>query len=877
MSDVYRAEDQKLGRAVAIKLIRSENATAPSRLARLEREARALAALNHPNVATLHGYETDVEHHFLVMELVPGETLHSRLGRGSLPFSEVVTIARQIAEALEAAHAIGVIHRDLKPANVMITPEGRAKVLDFGLARPVSATRDGVTVEGAILGTPAYMSPEQARGEVVDKRTDVWAFGCVLFELVCGNRAFGGKTVVDIIATVLTHEPDWSQLPAQTPPRLRALLQKLLRKNPHNRLHDIADARIELDDALTANDPPVSPANRPTRRATLLGLAGAGVTAAGAFAAGWWGRPRPQVQQLSPSNETPVSAPESPEGWEAPELVLAGTEGENWPIISPDGQWLAYILFVGKQTQVGVLDLKTGNRQVLSTEENEGIVLNMCWSRDSRRVYYARHVGAPTGVYSKGLLDGSAEKREIKDAGSPQILPDGSLLVGEYDKGTHRFQIVRLWPGDGTRRVYPLAMPLLLGGSGFVALPDGREVAMWHRPADAPPNSPLVLALLDLETEKIRVLSRDIQPGIYGHFLHGGDNRMVYAVTAGLHTDSRVIAVPRESGGAKQTVFAPPATINGGSFAPDGSLYVSIWQETDELLRFHPAKGGAPERLGSAAGLGVLELPDGRILSTDHTLGRWCVMVRTPARDGKPGNPPVPFMRQFEEPTALPGVVIDKEVLLLVGESERINPAIVNSNGQITYRFTHVRLPELPRSITSRDGKTVYYAMNDIVWGASRQRNVEPWLVCEGRTAALLDNQTLLVTREQADGIQLWRVALQPDGKPVRAEGEHLPFTTAKGAGKLWLNDFYPLEGAAVSGPDHTEKRIPILTMAGNSYFNIVALFDVAKRELAAVPLDYHGDVFNAVWDSKREYLLALGSPWQSKVWRYRPKKPGGK
>jgi serine/threonine protein kinase/Tol biopolymer transport system component len=263
MGEVYRARDTKLGREVAIKILPQEFANDRDRLARFQREARLLAALNHPNIAHIHELEEADGHHYLVMELVEGETLADRISRGPLPLEEIYKLFGQIAEGLEAAHQQGVIHRDLKPANIKITGEGKVSVLDFGLAKAAeiqrTATNDGVTSPwddnsagksslGQIVGTPAYMSPEQARGKVVDKRSDIWAFGCCLYEALTGQRSFQGETVSDTLAMILASEPDWKALPESTPPRLRELLRRCLAKDLRSRLCDIGDARLELSE-----------------------------------------------------------------------------------------------------------------------------------------------------------------------------------------------------------------------------------------------------------------------------------------------------------------------------------------------------------------------------------------------------------------------------------------------------------------------------------------------------------------------------------------------------------------------------------------------------------------------------------------------------
>jgi hypothetical protein len=265
MGEVWRARDTKLDREVALKFLPASFAEDPERLARFEREAKVLASLNHTSIAGIHGFHEYEGHRFLAMELVPGEDLAERLKRGPIPVSEALEVARQIADALEAAHEQGIVHRDLKPANVRLTPDGKVKVLDFGLAKALETAATSSpgrepamsptitslgTVAGVILGTAAYMSPEQARGKSVDKRADIWAFGCVLYEMLTGTRPFDGETISDTLAAVLAREADMSALPATTPVKVRDLLQRCLEKDPKRRLRDIGDARIELESAL---------------------------------------------------------------------------------------------------------------------------------------------------------------------------------------------------------------------------------------------------------------------------------------------------------------------------------------------------------------------------------------------------------------------------------------------------------------------------------------------------------------------------------------------------------------------------------------------------------------------------------------------------
>ena len=262
MGEVFQAKDQKLGRDVAIKVLPEEFAKDVDRVARFQREAKLLASLNHPNIAAIYGLEESGGTNFLVLELVEGETLADRIKAGPIPVEESLKLALQIAEALEAAHEKGVIHRDLKPANIKVTPEGKIKVLDFGLAKAFAGEQaelnlsnsptlsDAATQQGVILGTAAYMSPEQAKGKAVDKRADIWAFGGVLFEMLTGRQLFNGETISETLAAVLMREPDFSTLPPNLHPRIRLLLERCLKKEPKNRYSGISDARVDIQEAL---------------------------------------------------------------------------------------------------------------------------------------------------------------------------------------------------------------------------------------------------------------------------------------------------------------------------------------------------------------------------------------------------------------------------------------------------------------------------------------------------------------------------------------------------------------------------------------------------------------------------------------------------
>ena len=359
MGEVYRARDGRLKREVALKILPPSVASDSGRVARFEREAELLAALNHPNIANLYAVEHTERMLALVMELVDGDDLASRIARGPVPLDEALPIARQIAEALEAAHERGIIHRDLKPANIKVRPDGTVKVLDFGLAKETgpadprgsggldltgspTMTSPVMTATGVILGTAAYMSPEQARGRLVDKRTDIWSFGCVLFEMLSGQQAFRGETTSDLIAAILEREPELTRLSPTTPPAIRRLLHRCFAKDVRRRLRDIGDARAEIEDALSptaiAPTTPHATASSTPARWWLMVAAGLVVAAVGS-GLGWFaGRE---------SSDTPLV-------FDRILRFVSTAAHEYGPAISPDGKWVAYLSNARGPTDVWV-------------------------------------------------------------------------------------------------------------------------------------------------------------------------------------------------------------------------------------------------------------------------------------------------------------------------------------------------------------------------------------------------------------------------------------------------------------------------------------------------------------------------------------------
>lgn len=474
MGEVYKAQHLRLGREVAVKVLPDSLANAPDRRSRFEREARVLASLNHPNIATLHGIEECGDRTVIEMELVPGETLDDCLKRQPLSTQDAVRIFKQIASALEAAHEQGVIHRDLKPANIKITPDGRVKVLDFGLAKalapeavpesPQSPTFTTITHEGVIFGTAAYMSPEQLRGRPVDRRSDIWSFGCMLYQAVTGKIPFAAETISDTLAAVLREEPDWSAFPG-SPLSLQRLARRCLRKDPQDRLHDIGDARLELEDALNESAAvvwalPGTGSWRVSRRRAIAAGAAVLLAVALATAAGWaWGRSARPAQvharfavSLPPGfafdqGPGPVVAV-SPDGsrlvFVAVErgggtqlfvhsfdqfepAALPGTRGASAPFFSPDGRWIA---FYGN----GALQKVSSEGGAPLKISDAPPVWSATWGED-QQIYFATAI-APHGlrrVHSDGgateeLTVPKSEDGELQHA-FPQLLPGGTRAL----------------------------------------------------------------------------------------------------------------------------------------------------------------------------------------------------------------------------------------------------------------------------------------------------------------------------------------------------------------------------------------------------------------------------------------------------------------
>jgi Tol biopolymer transport system component/predicted Ser/Thr protein kinase len=645
MGEVYGARDSRLGRTVAIKVSKEEFSD------RFEREAKVVATLNHPNICTIH----DVGRNYLVMEFVEGVTLAERIAAGAIPVHEALDIARQIAEALEAAHNKAVIHRDLKPANVMLTPEGKVKVLDFGLAKALDAdcaasdpaTSPTLTISstraGMILGSAAYMSPEQARGTPVDKRADIWAFGVVLFEMMTGSRAFCGETVSDTLAAVLRADIEWHRLPAETPAAVRRLLRRLLARDRKERLHDIADARLEIEEA--GRESEIIPAANPRHRNYfLIAVTAFASVVAVLGATAWWKTPRETQARLmrlnvdlgaeadlkayggtrailSPDGRQLIYTAKNKDGQailfrraldEAKGTPLAGTEGASSPFFSADGRSVGFFALGKLRTA-----LTQGGGAVTVCDAAAG--RGGTWTEDDSEIIAALTTfGGLSVIAAGGGIPRPLTKLEPGEHSHrwPQMLPGGKGLLFTSTRSAGNYedaQVEVLSLSTGGRKV-------LARGAFF-----GRYVASGHLLyvhqgrvfADR-----FDISRFEVAGKPVQILSDvDNTPTSgYGQFDASAGGTMVYV--PGATTEFGWSLAWLEKSGAVRAIPLSPGIYRNPRVSPNGkhiALTVvqttrNIWiydTEADSMRRLTYSSGGSLSPVWSPDGQGVAYGADG--------------------------------------------------------------------------------------------------------------------------------------------------------------------------------------------------------------------------------------------------------------------------
>jgi Tol biopolymer transport system component len=525
MGEVYRARDSKLKREVALKVLPADVAADRERLARFQREAEVLASLNHPNIAHIHGLEESNGTTALVMELVEGDDLAQRLTRGAIPIDEALAIARQIAEALEAAHEQGIIHRDLKPANIKVKDDGTVKVLDFGLAKALdpgagnrepgaghtlanspTITSPAMTMRGVILGTAAYMAPEQAKGKTVDRRADIWAFGCVLYEMLTGRRAFQGDDVTDIITSVMRDTPDASALPASTPSPIRVLLQRCLEKDPRKRAPHMSIARLAIEDAAMPAATMLPAAHGAPRRAvpvTAIAVVVIALAAVGAFVAERWlsppPRPLPITFHVDSAGDTRFSQ-----------------RLTNFLSVSPDGRQLAYVARGAREDEsLWIHSFETGEARAIPNTQGAGMPF---WSPDSRSVAFRLGAGLRRVDLTSGATQSLCEcigTGGTWNADGLVLFANGGIMSVPASGGTPQTVTTIDESGDEIRHI----------GPHF--LPDGRHFLFTAVHRDV---SKSILRIGEIGSNETRPLAA-ISSGVYyvepGYLFYAEDARLL--------------------------------------------------------------------------------------------------------------------------------------------------------------------------------------------------------------------------------------------------------------------------------------------------------------------------------------------------------------
>jgi len=842
MGEVYRARDSRLERDVAVKVLPSAFAPDADRRARFERESKTVAALSHPNIVAIHDTGLHDGQAYLVMELLTGQSLREALARGGFPVRKALDIAIQTARGLAAAHEKGLVHRDLKPENVFLLDDGRVKILDFGLARAVSAgtgateTGAALTDPGVVMGTVGYMAPEQVRGQIADARSDLFALGAVLYEMLAGRRAFQRETAADTMFAIVKEDPpDLVPGPGMSP-ALERIIRHCLEKNPAERFQTARDVAFALEALSSASLPAVAVQTPPSmrRRRITWQLVAAGMFLLGAFV---MAGPRWFVADREAS-------------WTG--VLLGGPDTAFDPVIAPDGKVLAFQAMVNNLSQVAVMNPDTGDWKVLTHDRNHGPVYNLSWSPDSARIYFHRINFGAFGIFSVAAIGGD-ERPLLEGASSPVPLRDGSLLAVLPGETGPPLQVVRYWPDTGAQETLGGVIASSRDPSLRVSK-DERQVAFvgwtdegaWKQS----PEPQLIVGDLAARTFRSLISFAGIQypsvgatdqPGVWLATLKSGDLHQIVEVT-----DDGVRGIVR-------TLVSLPLPIEGVSSGPDGSLYLSQWSRPQEVVRFGQ-DGGIPERLAFSERVvrdegGVLMLTDGRILFAKEFAGRRGIA------SARPGDRDFPFVETSEESFVPVAAVGKDEVACRIGTGDRQMVAVVSAQtGRITRRFPATAGKVINSIAASPDGRTLYFSESGSIWAMSSSGG-DPRRLAPGHSVAPSpDGRSLIIQVIENDVPRLTRLPL--------AGGEPEPIQLNLDRLLLWA---FPLAPNAVA-PD---GRIVFAVDSPDSWFEMPVIIDPVSGSVRVIPLTFSGDIHGPGWTPDGR-ILASGLPTRSSLWRLR-------
>ena len=820
MGEVYRARDTRLGRDVALKVLPADFAADPGRRQRFEQEARAVAALNHPNIVAIY----DVGDNYLVTELVDGESLRG----AKLNVRKIVDVGAQIAGGLAAAHAAGIVHRDLKPENILLTREGRAKILDFGLAKmhtaKSAAATETVTVAtepGVVMGTVGYMSPEQVRALEVDHRSDIFSFGVILHELLGGKRVFPGDTSVEIMTAILKHDaPD---LPESVPAQLRQIVARCLEKEPASRFQSARD----LGFALTQSTSYSGQAPKVVQRRSWKWPAIAAACVVVGLAAGWFLRRAPEAVE-----------------WTG--VMIGGPEMAMLPRLSPDGHLLAFEAMVEGMTQVAVMKPESGNWQVLTHRRDLRCPTMHSWSPDGSLIYYDRVSEVPAGVFSVPVLGGD-ERLVLEKASLVESLPDGSLIVWRIN-AQREYQTYRFWPDSGRLQDLPFLVDAVSNtATAARILPGGKQVLIAARPR-TPTGAPMGLYRMDLATTAVQPLTHEAGFGNLGWSL-ARDGKSVLAVTSG-GSMSRVTQIPLSGGPVPRTLFTAANEIWWVEGGLEGSVYANLVDRPGTLIRASP-DGKVREKLGTFPdeSLSIAMLPDGRAIVSTGASGRLRLLAL------EKGKEPVPLINSGEDAGPYVTPVGSHEIAFTIGHSPSDTIAIADTaSGRIERKISPGK-GIVATLAASPDGTTLYVTAGSMVW-AIPSAGGEPKKICAAESAIVEPpGRNLVVARGDASRTRLYRVPL--DGGPEREIPiDHSVF--------LYASPLYLTPGAV-----DAHGRLLVSLSPHDSWFNPPGILDLATGKITVVPTDGLSDHHSFVWTPDGQILTqAIGL--RAAIWHFR-------